>query len=323
MVPNDTANVSNAKGVAGGYLLSAPRTQAVVAAIPSLASLSTQLPSAFSNLGYVAADGITESESAATEVETDVDGRPVNVTRHDRTEQVRVRLVEVRASALGEQHGHSNVVVGGDATIVHHNNLPRDHRVYVAELVLKNGRRWRKVIPDGQVTEVGDLSLSSSELVGREVTISCNSCGWTLGGTSHMDTAFDVIGASSGGGSQGVDPGGNEEGGNEGGTTPTGSGTALLASLTTSATLSPAFSPQVTAYTATTSSETFTVSAVPDDPAATMAVARLGGVQYQLASGESRSFELQEGSNSVWVWVTNPNTSEAKTYKVSVTFQPA
>jgi hypothetical protein len=170
---------------------------------------------------------------------------------------------------------------------------------------------------------VGDLTLSSNELVGREVTISCNSCGWTLGGTAHADTAFDVIGTSSNGGSQGDDPGGSGGGDEGGGTTPTGSGTALLTSLTTSAALSPAFSPQVTAYAATTSSETFTVSAVPDDPAATMDVARLGGLQYQLASGEPRSFELQEGSNSVWVWVTNPNTSESKTYKVSVTYQTA
>ena len=40
--------------------------------------------------------------------------------------------------------------------------------------MLRDGRNWRQVVPKGQVTEVGDLSLAAGELAGREVTITCN-----------------------------------------------------------------------------------------------------------------------------------------------------
>ena len=39
------------------------------------------------------------------------------------------------------------------------------------ELALKNGRRWRKVIPQGQSSELDSLKIASSELCQRAVTI--------------------------------------------------------------------------------------------------------------------------------------------------------
>ena len=50
-------------------------------------------------------------------------------------------------------------------------------RIYVADLLLRNGRRWRSILPQGQVTEIGELTVASSELVGRETTITANA--WT------------------------------------------------------------------------------------------------------------------------------------------------
>ena len=197
MAANDTKNVSTGKGIAGGYLFSAPRTAAVLALIPNLKNFSTQLTEAFLNLGYVASDGIVESESVDTSTDTDMNGDAINTSRSNRVETEKFKLVEVKKDSLGEQYGHSNVTDASGLITVHHNNDEREHRVYVAELVLKDGRRWRKVIPDGQVSEVSDLTISSTELVGREVTVTCNAYTWTEGSgssaTTHVDTVIDFI----------------------------------------------------------------------------------------------------------------------------------
>ena len=197
MAANDTKNVSTGKGIAGGYLFSAPRTAAVLALIPQLKSFTTQLTDAFANLGYVASDGIVESESVDTNTDTDMNGDAINTSRSNRVETEKFTLVEVKKDSLGEQYGHANVDDASGLITVHHNNDEREHRVYVAELVLKDGRRWRKIVPDGQVTEVADLTISSTNLVGREVTVTCNTYTWTEGSGSsaktHVDTVIDFI----------------------------------------------------------------------------------------------------------------------------------
>ena len=92
-----------------------------------------------------------------------------------RTETIKATLLEVKEAALKEIYGQTMVTTatGGDMTVKHggHDN---PNRIYVLELVLRDGRKWRQVIPAGQVTEVGDLSLAAGELAGREVTITAN-----------------------------------------------------------------------------------------------------------------------------------------------------
>jgi hypothetical protein len=61
----------------------------------------------------------------------------------------------------------------GNLTVKHgtHNS---PNRIYVLELVLRDGRQWRQVVPAGQVTEVGELSVAAGDGAGRQVTITCN-----------------------------------------------------------------------------------------------------------------------------------------------------
>lgn len=167
--PNSTANASTGRGVAGGYFFSAPMT----AALP--ADYTTALPPEYVNLGFITTDGWNEAEDVTTDTQADVNGETIDTSRSERVETMKATLVEVKADALKEQYGQANVTDSAGLITVRHNNGERTHRRYVAELVLKNGRRWRAVIGDGQVTEVGELQINSSTLVGREVTITCNS----------------------------------------------------------------------------------------------------------------------------------------------------
>lgn len=200
IVPNSAQNVSTGKGVAGGYFFSAPRTEAVLATLAGLSDFSTNLSDSFVNLGHISSDGIVVSESATTNTDTDMNGDPINTSRSEREETVRVTLVERRADALKEQYGQNNVtVVDGtsdapDLATTLHTNDDRDHRVYVAELVKKDGLRWRVIIPDGQITEIGDLTINSATLLGREATISCNVYTWTEGeGSSAVTKSATVM----------------------------------------------------------------------------------------------------------------------------------
>lgn len=167
---NSTKNVSTGRGVAGGYFFSAPLT----AELPT--DIATALPEAYVNLGFISSDGWNIAEDVNTDTQSDVNGETIDTSRGDRTETMKATLVEVKKDALAEEYGHSNVTDENGLITVKHNNKERDHRRYVAELVLKNGRRWRSIIGDGQVTEVAELNINSSDLVGREITITCNAC---------------------------------------------------------------------------------------------------------------------------------------------------
>ena len=54
---------------------------------------------------------------------------------------------------------------------VKHNSDSHPTFAYVLELVLKNGRRWRKVVPKGKSSELDDLTIASSELCQRALTM--------------------------------------------------------------------------------------------------------------------------------------------------------
>lgn len=166
---NTVAAVSTTKGVSGGYFFSAPST----ATIPT--DYTTALTADFVNLGFIADDGVTESIETDAENITDMNGDTVYTAQSSRTETITAKLIEVKEAALKEIYGQSMVTTttNGDLTVKHGSHSDSE-RIYVLELVLRDGRRWRQVVPKGQVTEVGELTLASGEVAGREITITCN-----------------------------------------------------------------------------------------------------------------------------------------------------
>lgn len=305
MEPNDAANVTVAKGVAGGYLLSAPTPTDLSGLLTTLSDLTAPLPSGFANLGYVSADGVTEAESATTEAVLDVDGQPIDSTRTGRTETVRFRLVELRAAALAEAHGHANVTSGRTLLVAHHNSAQREHRTYVAELVLEDGRRWRKVVPDGQVTEVAELVLSSTQLAGRELTVACNARRWELDGIPHRDTAVDFI--------EQVDPDAFEP-------IP---GSARLARLQSTVPMTPAFVPWATEYSLVTHTRGLVLRAHALDPAATIKAKLVDERNVMMSDGVDCYVDAyEEGDHTLEITVTNPDSGDRGTYTLSIRHEP-
>ena len=59
----------------------------------------------------------------------------------------------------------------GGLITVKHNSDSHPTFAYVLLLLLKNGRKWTKVVPRGQSSELDDLTISSSELCQRPLTM--------------------------------------------------------------------------------------------------------------------------------------------------------
>lgn len=169
---NNTKNVSVGKGVVGGYLYAAPAS----ATAPT--DYSTALANTFVNLGYVTDDGATFSTDAESNTFKDLNGTDILTSAGGRTRTLNVQLAEVKADVLKEVFGQSAVTIAtgnsaGDITVTHNNNdMP--HRMLVMELVLRDGRKWRRVIKDAQVTEWGDLTVLYSDLVTFDITFTLN-----------------------------------------------------------------------------------------------------------------------------------------------------
>lgn len=162
---NSQANVSAGKGVKGGYIFSAP----VGTQLPT--DVKTKLAEAFTVLGFISEDGYAETIEEDSDDIVDMNGDLMDSTSSKRVESAKVTFAEIKADTLRRQYGDANVVDKDGLITVKHNSDSHPAFAYVLELVLKNGRRWRKVIPEGQSAELDDLTIAASELCARPITI--------------------------------------------------------------------------------------------------------------------------------------------------------
>ena len=162
---NNQANVSSAKGVKGGYIFSAPE------GTPLPTDIETKLDQAFKCLGFISEDGYVETVDEDADDITDMNGDVMDSTNSNRVESAQLTLAEIKAETLKRQYGEANVKDENGIITVKHNADSHDVFAYVLELVLKNGRRWRKVVPKGKSSELDDLTIASSELCQRALTM--------------------------------------------------------------------------------------------------------------------------------------------------------
>lgn len=162
---NNQANVSAGKGVKGGYIFSAP----VGTILPT--DIETELDPAFKCLGFISEDGYVETVEEDSNDIVDLNGDLMDSSNSNRVESAQFTLAEIKAETLKRQYGENNVTDEDGIITVHHNSDSHSVFAYVLELVLKNGRRWRKVIPQGQSSELDDLTVASSELCQRALTM--------------------------------------------------------------------------------------------------------------------------------------------------------
>lgn len=161
---NSTDNVSSTKGVRGGYIFVAP----VGTALPT--DYSTALASAYKCLGFISEDGYVETVDSDSEDLVDMNGDLMDSPQTSRVESAQLTLAEIKAMTLKLMYGDDNVTDKAGVITVKHNGNSNGTWVVVLDLLLKNNRKWRKVVPLFQCSELDDLTLAVGELAARALT---------------------------------------------------------------------------------------------------------------------------------------------------------
>lgn len=163
--PNNSLNVSTGKGVAGGYMFVAP----LGSTLP--ADNSTPLDAAFLNMGYLGDDGVKFSDSSDVTTFQDMNGETIDASNGSVEKSFTVTFREIKKDTLAVINGSANVTDEAGTITVHDKGPSDESHAVVFELLLKNGRKWRRVGESVKLGELGDMTVVYSDLVGREVTM--------------------------------------------------------------------------------------------------------------------------------------------------------
>lgn len=163
-------NVSTGKPKVAGAIFRAPKGTA----LPTDAN--TPLSAAFSEMGYVSEDGVTNSNSPSSEKVKDWGGQTVLIVFSDKPDTIKVKFLEsLNPNVLETVYGEANVTVNAAVgTIsIKANASELDEYVYVIDMSMRGGALKRIVIPAGSLSELGDIVYKNNEPVGYEVTLEC------------------------------------------------------------------------------------------------------------------------------------------------------
>ena len=163
--PNNTANVSVGKGKSGGYMFVAP----IGTTLPD--DNTTALDAAFLNMGFLGDDGAVFADSSDVESFFDLNGDSIETSNGSVEKTFTVVFREIKKDTLAVVRGTANVTDTGGLITAHDKGPSDEQHSVVFEFLLKNGRKWRRVVPSCKLGELGDMTIVYSELVGREVTM--------------------------------------------------------------------------------------------------------------------------------------------------------
>lgn len=163
--PNNTANVSYGKFKSGGYFFLAPASTV----LPT--DNSTPLAATFLNMGFLGDDGVNFSDSSSTETAYDANGDSIATSQGEIEKTFTVTFREIKKDNLAVMYGATNVTDESGVIEVHDKGPNATTYVGVFEILLKDGRKWRRIVPQCQPGELGDQTIAYNELVGREITM--------------------------------------------------------------------------------------------------------------------------------------------------------
>jgi len=163
-------NVSAGKPKVAGAIYRAP----LGTALPTDAT--TNLAAAFVDMGYVSEDGVTNANGPETEKIRAWGGQTVLIVSTEKPDTFQLTFLEsLNANVLETVYGTDNVTVdtsAGTIAVVANAEALDDH-VYVMDLALRGGALKRIVIPQGSLSELGDIVYKDDEAVGYKVTLDC------------------------------------------------------------------------------------------------------------------------------------------------------
>lgn len=179
---SEQANVSVGKPKIGGAIYVAPKGTTV----PT--SATATLGSAFTCLGYISEDGLSNTNTASTEEIKAWGGDVVLRPQTEKPDTFTATFIEsLNVDVLKAAYGADNVsgtLANGITVKANSKELPSC--VWVADMVLNGNCLERIVIANGQVTEVGEIVYKDDTAIGFPLTITAYPGGWA--DTTDQDT---------------------------------------------------------------------------------------------------------------------------------------
>lgn len=165
----DVNNVSYGKPLTDGAISTAP----LGSTLPTDAT--TKLDTKFKSLGYVSEDGITNENSPESEKIKAWGGKTVLVSQTEKPDTYQFTLIEVlNLDVLKVVYGDENVSGTLKTGItIKANAKPMQARCFVIETLLNGDTIKRMVIPNGVISEIGEISYKDDDAIGYETTIEC------------------------------------------------------------------------------------------------------------------------------------------------------
>jgi hypothetical protein len=154
-----TENVSTAKPKVGGAIYSAP----LGTVLPT--SALTAVGVEFKSLGY--------ANSPSTETIKAWGGDIVDMVQTEKGDTFSYTLIEAtNVEVLKEVYGSANVTGTLETGIaIKANSKTLEAHSLVVDMILKGGVLKRIVVPNGQVSEIGEIVYGDAEAIGYETTI--------------------------------------------------------------------------------------------------------------------------------------------------------
>ena len=164
---NTAANVSAGKPAIGGAIFVAPTGTT----LPT--DCTTALGTAFKALGYVSEDGLTNSNTASSADVKAWGGDIVMTLQEEKPDEFSFTLIEaLNEDVLKTIYGTTNVTGSLSAGLtVNATSAEPSLNVWVVEMVMTGNTKKRIVIPNGKISELGDIVYKDDEAVGYEITL--------------------------------------------------------------------------------------------------------------------------------------------------------
>lgn len=166
---NSTGNVSVGKPKIGGAIHYAP----VGTELPN--SVTAELDTAFSAMGYISDDGVTNSSNIESEKIKAWGGDVVLAIQTGKEDTFQFALIEsLNENVLKAVHNAENVSGSLSTGItIKVNGTEQSQAAWVIDMIMTNGILKRIVIPKGQISEIGDVVYKEDTPVSYEITLTC------------------------------------------------------------------------------------------------------------------------------------------------------